>query len=170
MGLNVEASELAYEDIGMSVGLLTKALKETGKSVCVKEARRLEALPPSTSECNLHVRQAGLDVQDAVLIAQAMREFSRQNRVVIRSFSVSYNSGLQDAGVIALINAFPSTLTDLGLVGCDIGDSCGELLLEWAQSAPELRMVCLEQNSLSKEMRHRFSLLGEQRNDLFVVA
>ena len=154
----------------MVIGRMTEALKATGKAVCIKEAMRLEALPPSTSECNLHLRQAGLDMQDALTIAQAMREFSEQNRMVIRSFSVSYNPGLQDAGVIALINAFPSTLSEVGVVGCGISDTCGESLLAWARSAQALRMICLEQNQLSQEMRHRFSMLGERRTDLFVVA
>jgi len=148
---------------------LARALRETGKAVCVREASRLEKLSASTSELDLHLRNATLDVQDALNIAQALRASAAQSRVAIRSFSVSYNPELQDAGIATLIKALPSTVTELGVVGCEIGDVGGDILLVWAQSAPELRMICLEQNQLSNEMRQRFLTLGKQRSDLLVV-
>ena len=165
----VKASEPSMNDNELYFSVLTKALRATGNAACVREADRLQASPKLMSYFNLHLRQAGLNVRDAVIIAEGMREASNRFNGSMQSFSVSYNHGLEDEGVIALANSFPPTLTEVGLVDCGIGDEGGNALFNWAQGAVALRMICLERNNLSQGMRDRFYALGEKRKDLFIV-
>jgi hypothetical protein len=85
------------------------------------------------------------------------------------SFSASYNPDLKDAGAIVLSGAFPKSMTELGLVGCSIGDAGGNALLEWAQLAPDLRMICVEGNDFSSGLKSDFRELGQRHGSLMVV-
>jgi len=165
----VNADEPSMNDNALYINGLAEALRATGNAVCVKEADRLQTSSRSTSTLNLHLRQAGLNVRDAVLIAEGMRDDT--NRVIgsIQSFSVSYNQELEDAGVIALVNSFPPTLTEAGMVDCGIGDEGGDAIFNWAKNSVALRMVCIERNNFSQGMRARFRALGDERKDLFIV-
>ena len=73
----------------------------------------------------------------------------------LRSFSLSDNI-ISDESAKALAAALPKTLTELGLVGYVIGDQDGKAILEWAKYASGLRMVCIEDNSLSQGLRTQF--------------
>ena len=44
----------------------------------------------------------------------------------------------------------------LGLVGCSIADQGDEAILEWAKYANGLRLICIEDNSMSDQMRKQF--------------
>ena len=57
---------------------------------------------------------------------------------------------------MTLANALPKTLTELGLVGCSIGDQGGKEILEWAKYAGGLRLICIEENNISEELRNQF--------------
>lgn len=153
---------------GMSV--LLGALRSTGNVACLSAADRLEASQLSkTDHFDLQLRNAGLVATDAEIIAKAMRAASRRDGPALRSFSMSYNSGLTDAGVVALARAFPSTLTELGLVACAIGDEGGAALLRWGQRAVGLRMICVEGNRFSLRIRQGFTSLAQARKNLLVV-
>lgn len=165
----VNADELSMDDNALYINRLAEALRATGNAVCGKEADRLETLPSSTSTLYLHLRQADLNLQDAVLIAEGMRDDPNRVSGSIQSFSVSYNHGLGDAGAIALVSAFPPSLTEIGLVDCGIGDEGGDAIINWARNSVALRMICIERNNLSQGMRDRFRALGDERKDLFIV-
>jgi hypothetical protein len=148
---------------------LIAALNAIGTPDCVNSARRLEALKPDAASFDLHLRRAGLDAGDARLLAGAMRKTTASSGTVLRSFIASYNSDLSDAGVIALAEAFPATMTELGLVGCAIGDAGGLAILAWAKTAQQARMICVEGNAFSADVRSRFAALGQDRGSLLVV-
>ncbi len=155
-------------DNELSISVLAKALRATGNAACVKEADRLQASSSLTTNFNLHLRQAGLNVRDAMTIAEGMRNASNHSSGSIQSFSVSYNHGLEDAGVIALVDSFPPTLTEVGVVDCGIGDDSGEAIFQWTQSAAALRMIGIENNDFSLGMRDRFHALGDERQEVFI--
>jgi hypothetical protein len=98
-----------------------------------------------------------------------MRKTTASTGAVLRFFSASYNSDLTDAGVIALALAFRVTMTELGVVGCAIGDAGGLAIQEWAKTALSPRMICAEGNLFSVDVRSRFAALGQDRGSLSVV-
>lgn len=87
-----------------------------------------------------------------------MASVSQAELARLGSFSLSYNK-IGDLGAIALAAALPRTLGDLGLVDCSIADAGAKALLGWAVNASGLRIICIENNSLSEDMRNNFRLL-----------
>lgn len=153
----------------MNVYALIDALKFIGGPVCLDAASKLETVRVTGGGFNLHLRSADLDVRDARVLSNAMQEMPISSTHYLRSFSASYNADLKDAGAMALSRSFPATMTELGLVGCSIGDAGGTALLEWAQQAPSLRMICVEGNNFSSGLRSRFAELGRRHMFLVVV-
>ena len=98
-----------------------------------------------------------------------MRELSLYEASALRSFSMSYNPGLTDAGVVLLAQAFPATLTELGLVDCAIGDKGGVALLHWGKKAVGLRMICVEGNNFSSGILNGCTAMAQERPKLLVV-
>jgi len=152
-----------------NIGRLILALRSTGNAACRSTAIRLEAFRTSSADYDLHLRNAGLRAVDAEIIARAMREFCPSEAPALRSFSMSYNPGLTDAAVEVLAQSFPSTLTELGLVDCAIGDKAGVALLRWGKMAVGLRLLCLEKNHFSAGIRREFASLAKQKINLVVV-
>ncbi|MFT5358597.1 MAG: hypothetical protein ACI9KE_005836 [Polyangiales bacterium] len=162
----------------MNIDALIKALESIGGPVCLAASQRLGA-GAHDAPFDLHLRDAELDAVDARALADGMQTLARPGTALpgtalpvtggLRSFSASYNSDLKDAGAIALAGAFPTTMTELGLVGCSIGDAGGRALLEWAERASHLRMMCVEGNGFSSGVRSNFARLGRRRTSLIVV-
>jgi Ran GTPase-activating protein (RanGAP) involved in mRNA processing and transport len=161
------ASPEAHAQSGINV--LIQALRSTGNAVCLGAADRLEGSRTANMYYDLHLRNAGLGVADAVIIAQAIRKLSLSEAPALRSFSLSYNPGLTDAGVVLLAQAFPATLTELGLVDCAIGDKGGVALLRWGKKAVGLRMICVEGNRFSARIRQEFASLAKEKTNLLVA-
>ncbi len=161
----------AGQDVGsrMDLTVLINALRSTGNAFCLILAERLEASQGSKAEYNLHLRKADLGVSDAEIIASAIRKVSLYKGPALKSFSMSYNPGLTDTGILALALAFPSTVTELGFVECAIGDEGGEGLLRWCKKATELRMICVEGNNFSSRISQGFMALAQTRPHLLVV-
>jgi hypothetical protein len=147
---------------------LIRALNATGKPVCLDAAAKLANAAPTTPSFDLHLRSAGLNTQDATALAAAIRKTTHTGPV-LRSFSASYNPDLTDEGVAALADAFPVTMTELGLVGCSIGDTGGWAILGWAQRATRARMICVEANDFSSTVRTALTTLGQQRPSMMLV-
>tara|TARA_E500000331_G_scaffold258878_1_gene249734 strand:+ start:45 stop:383 length:339 start_codon:yes stop_codon:yes gene_type:complete len=101
----------------------------------------------------------GIDSSCAVKIANALKFVSPEAAAMLASFSLSYSTVLGDAGAIALAGALPPTLRDLGLVGCNIGDLGGLALHRWARTAEGLKMICIEHNQISADLKLRFQNL-----------
>ncbi|MBT8359705.1 MAG: hypothetical protein KJO32_02035 [Deltaproteobacteria bacterium] len=154
----------------MGISALIKALRSTGNAACLSAADKLEASRASNTDYDLHLRNAGLGAVDAELIAGALRQASLCEGPALRSFSMSYNPGLTDAGVVALAQAFPPSLTELGLVECAIGDEGGAALLRWGKQAVGLQIICVEGNRFSARIKKGFASLAQERKNLLVVA
>jgi hypothetical protein len=148
---------------------LINALRSIGKPVCLDAADRLEASAGSPAGVDLHLRRAGLNDADAQILASGMLCSNIRGGLFLRSFSASYNPDLGDVGAATFAEAFPETMTELGLVGCSVGDAGGRLILEWARTAPDLRMICLEGNKFSASMRSQFHDLASFDRQILVT-
>lgn len=107
---------------------------------------------------DLHFRDAGLTIKDLNSIIQTLQSVNNDGSH-LRSFSVSYNPALGDSGVISLLAALPLSVTEIGIVGCGLGDKSGQFLWEWARGHKSLRMICAEGNNFSAPMRHQLANL-----------
>jgi len=154
----------------MNMDALIAALKSIGGSVCLDAASKLETVNASSGGFDLHLRRAELGAQDALILANALQQMPDLATQHLRSFSASYNPDLNDAGAIVLAGSFPKTMTELGLVGCSLGDAGGTAILEWAQKASSLRMVCVEGNNFSSGLKSEFARLGRLNASLMIVA
>ena len=154
---------------GNTIRALTHALRVIGGNVCFDAAERLDAIAEDVVRFNLHLRRAGLSVSDADLLAAALRSPGTETEAALTSFSVSYNPGIGDAGADAIASALPASLSELGMVGCDLGDQAGAALYRWAREAPNLQTICIEQNRFSENVKARFADLARQRPEILIV-
>lgn len=155
-----------------SFDAMVMALHETGNAACIRLANRFTTSPPRYGFYDLHLRDAGLSYQNTLLIAEAMSGAMSESAnadPVLRSFSLSYNTGITDPGIIALARVLPSTLTELGLVSCDLGDESGKAILDWANRAKNLTMICVEGNHFSASIRQGFTDISARRPHVIVV-
>lgn len=118
-------------------------------------------------ELTLHLRNADITADSALRIADALASVSQSERAKLGSFSLSYNE-IGDDGAIALAAVLPKRLSELGLVGCSISDLGANALLEWAANAAGLRMICIENNNVSADVRNSFRQLRETSPNLSV--
>ena len=135
-----------------------RALREIGSAGCIAAAQELGQASAQSSSINIHLRRAEIDDGGAALIARALKAVPNGERAKLRSFSLSYNK-IGDRGALAIAGALPQTLTELGLVGCSIGDNGGQAVLHWAQQAAGLSMICIEDNTMSAQMQDSFRTL-----------
>ncbi|MFK7858159.1 MAG: hypothetical protein AB8B64_05045 [Granulosicoccus sp.] len=161
------ASETARTS--MQLTHLIDALRLIGKPVCLSAAERLLSVSTPGTGIHLHLRRARLNESDAKILSEGIRRASVDEQLLLRSFSASFNPELADKGVIALANVFPESMSELGLVNCSIGDSGGRAILEWAESATNLSMLCVEGNRFSSNMQLQFKNLAIQRRQILVV-
>lgn len=146
---------------------LINALRKIGKPVLVEAANRLATSNRTSPEFNLHLRRAELNDTDAQVLAEGIQHSG--SSLFLKSFSASYNPALGDVGVAALAEVFPDAMTELGLVGCSIGDAGGQAILKWARSAPELQMICVEGNRFSADMRSDFQDFASRERQILVI-
>ena len=116
--------------------------------------------PASFVASDLHLRNVEIAAIDAELIANSLDRISVSELARLGSFSLSYNA-IGDEGASAIANALPNSLTELGLVGCSIGDQGGEAILDWAKRANGLRIICIEDNIMSDKLRNQFGSLRD---------
>ena len=115
--------------------ILIDALRLIGKDVCIAAADKLESAQTADSPFSLHLRNAELHVSDAEILAKALLKFSSDSGQMLRSFSVSYNPMLGDQGTVVLAQSLPQTVSEIGFVGCKIGDVGGKALLKSDETA-----------------------------------
>ena len=149
---SLQSSELSLEES------LQIALRAIGSDVANATADHLAKSAVSSAALSLHLRNAKMTAADVKLIANALDRTSVSELTRLGSFSLSYNV-IGDEGANTLATCLPATLTELGLVGCSIGDQGGAAMLEWAKHANGLRMICIEDNSMSDQMRKQFRSL-----------
>ena len=149
------ASKLSQSNLLTLEASLQKALRAIGSDVTMAAADNFASSAVSSSILNLHLRNARITAGDVKIIANAMDKTPSSELARLGSFSLSYNN-IGDQGAMTLANALPKTLTELGLVGCSIGDQGGKEILEWAKYAGGLRLICIEENNISEELRNQF--------------
>lgn len=148
---------------------LARALRLIGSEQCVELAQLLEFSTDKEEEISLHLRSAGISRSDVVIIADALLSLTRDEALSLRSFSLSFNPEIGEAGALAIARSLPLTLRELGLVGCGIADRGGEALFQWAQQASRLQMICIEDNRFSQPLRAQFQALAQNNRNLLVV-
>ena len=67
-----------------------------------------------------------------------------------------------------LVKAFPPQITELGLVGCDLGDEAGEGIYQYLENSA-LELVCIEVNNFSPVLMDKFKKLREQKPNLSLL-
>jgi hypothetical protein len=147
---------------------LVDTLRTIGTPVCLGAASRLETTGHPCGTYTLHLRNAGLGRAEASLIATAIEHASDQGAQLL-SFSLSHNPAVTDAAIERLVCAFPASITEVGLVDCALGDIAGQALIIWAKAAPALRMLCVERNRFSPDIREALIALGQDRSGPLVV-
>ena len=150
-GDTLQSSQLTLEE---SLEIALRAIgSDVTKAVADNLAKGVIGLPT----LNVHLRNANMTADDAKLIANALDRTPVLELARLGS-SLSYNA-IGDEGAKSLANSLPATLTELGLVGCSIGDRGGKAILDWAKHANGLHMICIEDNKMSDEMRKHFGRL-----------
>jgi hypothetical protein len=152
------ASKLSQSNLLTLEESLQNALRVIGSDVTMAAADNFASSVVSSSILNLHLRNARITASDVKIIANALDKTPSSELARLGSFSLSYNT-IGDQGAMTLANALPKTLTELGLVGCSIGDQGGKEILEWAKNASGLRLICIEENNISEELRNQFRSL-----------
>jgi hypothetical protein len=142
-------------------------LRKTGRRECLEKAALLENSEQNSSR--LHLRNLGLLPEEVMQIASVFKEMERSGNFNIDSISFSYNHSLRDEGAVALIKSLPISIRELGLVNCGIGETGGQELYNWIKNAPNLKMICAEQNSFSDKLRSDFMNFSIQNPQIIVV-
>ncbi|MFT5115813.1 MAG: hypothetical protein ACI8P9_005166 [Parasphingorhabdus sp.] len=156
-------------DIKMELVPLIDALRATGKPVCEQAARDLGIYVCRNQDYDLHLRNAALDFNDALGISNALSTINNAASSKLRSFSMSFNPKLEDEGAIAVVKSLPTSLKELGLVGCALSDKTGLVLLEWLKTASQVEMVCVEDNKFTAELKQRLEATRRQRPPFTII-
>jgi len=104
----------------------------------------------------VHLRSAWLVGHDIGLIAELMRSLERDEAQLLSSVSLSKSRKVGDVGAAQMAESLPVSLTELGLVGCGIGDSGGKAVLEWMRRTTRLDTLCIEGNQFSSNVTRDF--------------
>lgn len=139
-------------------------LRNIGTAKCVKKA---EALEQEGTLSSLHFRGLDLNVSHVQAIAHCLSQ-EQEGKGGYSSISFSYNV-IGDLGATALAKHLPKSVSEIGLVGCGIGDAGGAELLKWMKNAPALRMACIEQNHFSEALRREFKAFSKEHPQILVV-
>lgn len=162
-------STMAREGSLMALDELVDVLKRLDRPAANKAAARLALLTDSDRSYDLHLRDALLTAHDADLIAAALQAVKRNGGPALRSFSMSYNAELGDEGVLSVCKNLPDSVTEIGLVGCGVGDKGAAALIEWALPVVALRWLCVEDNDFSDEAKDRLLQLTQNNRHLLVI-
>jgi hypothetical protein len=133
--------------------VLIIALLRVKKPICAKVAEALENKPLSSLDYNLHLRSANLGQAEATLIADAIEILHQNNVLNLQSVSFSHNPGITELGLKRLLEALPDHTTELGLVGCGLGDKSANNIALFLRRSNKLKMVCVESNNFSPEAK-----------------
>lgn len=144
---------------------IARILKKIGSTACLEKAKTLEneSYQPNT----LHLRNLGLGSNDISAIATILEQ--EKDTTDLKSISFSYNKQMGDLGATALAKSLPASLQEIGLVGCGIRDKGGRAILKCLKTAPHLKMICMEQNDFSNELKKEFEMFKKNNPQILVV-
>jgi hypothetical protein len=132
---------------------LVDVLMQINNPVTKRVAGLLDYRLSKSNSYNLHLRGASLNTADAGLIAEALSKIHDNQHFKLMSFSMSYNPDIGNLGVGKILNALPDNTTELGLVGCNLGDNASSHIVAFIQHSKTLRMVCAEDNHFSSSVK-----------------
>ena len=135
---------------------LIKGLRDTKNVICMQEADRLERINyKNNNYYYLHLRNAGIDLYNAQLIATSLRKTHQNNKLFLDSFSISYNTSLSNKGLKVILESLPGHIKELGFVGCRFDDNAGDLIISFLTRCKDLTIVCVEDNAFSNSMKRK---------------
>ena len=142
-------------------------LRKTGNSKCIEKAKNLENDGDETRTLNL--RKLSLMPNDIIAIADILKQEKDSDASFIKSISFSYNNLIGDLGATALARNLPSSIAEIGLVDCGIGDKGGNEMLKWIKNSTHLEMICMEQNNFSDKLKMEFEAFKGNNPQITVV-
>ena len=148
---------------------LIKPLRHIKNPVCLSTAERLEKGSGPGVAFHPHLRSTNLDLSDAQLLANSLTSIQQQIDLTLNSFSVSYNPGIGTDGVQALLPSFPDVVSEIGMVGCQLRDDVGKLLIQLMTRCRNLKMICVEGNLFSTSMRSQIASAGKKLEDCITI-
>jgi hypothetical protein len=146
---------------------LVHALKRIATIPCEELANNIENI--SSKTLSFHLREASLDTDSIKILNKAFRDFNSTNDIRISSLSLSYNPQIGDEGILDLLKNIPFGLTELGLVGCNLTDESGRVLLNWLKDNEYIRLLCIENNLFSKELKLEFKTHANNTKRLYLA-
>jgi hypothetical protein len=146
---------------------IVQVLINTKNAECLKKAESLEIEMPQIDTLNL--RNLALKPTDISAIANILEQDKKNNDGFIKSISFSYNALIGDKGASEIVRSLPSSICEIGLVDCGIGDKGGNEILEWIKTLPNLKMICIEQNSFSDNLKMKFNMFKKNNPKIRVV-
>jgi hypothetical protein len=146
---------------------IAKVLRKIGNSECIERAKNIENDSHQTRTLNL--RSLSLKPNDIIALSAVLQEGKASTPDFIRSISFSYNKQIGDIGVSALVNSLPSSIGEIGLVDCGIGNKGGSEMLFWLKTLPHLKMICIEQNNFSSELKLKYKVFKKNNPQIIVV-
>jgi hypothetical protein len=133
---------------------IIKALNKIGTKPCLELAAKL--VQSTSKTISFHLREAMLDVESMKKLCIAFIDLNTDTDLTITSLSFSFNPQISDKGISLLLKNMPHGLVEVGLVGCGMTDVSGEELLSWLKKNEQLRLLCIENNNLSEELKLKF--------------
>lgn len=117
----------------------------------------------------LDLRHLSLWASDVNRLVRDICRLNMESQGMLSSIDLSFNGLLSDEGAMALAHHLPRSLSEIHLVDCGIGDFGGVALLEWMYDAHGLRVVHLEQNNISRDLRAKFEKFANENPQVMVV-
>lgn len=118
---------------------------------------------------SLNLRDLGLNSEDVTAIAHCFKQETGHQKTPLYSISFSYNYLLGDSGAMVLAKHLPASIREIGLVNCGIGDIGGIELMNWMRKSSNLKMICIEQNNFSAELRLGLKKFSADNPQIIVV-
>jgi hypothetical protein len=140
-------------------------LYQFGSPKRIERSRLLEL----NETLSYNFRSLDLKASEVIAIAHMMHSEHQKKALNLNSITFSYNPDLGDTGAVALSKSLPNSLTEIGLVGCGIGDVGGTQLLEMFKRMPQLTMACIENNQFSNTMKQEFKMYSKYHPQILIV-
>jgi hypothetical protein len=145
---------------------LLSCLKSIATKKCLQAAISIEN--DSSKEIKLELRDAGLDLTQVKQLARVFASLTDEDMYQLKTLSFSYNN-LGDEAVSYLITSMPQNLSELGLVGCSITDTGGKELLGWLKKTSDLKLLCIENNKFTANLKTEFREWSKEKKVLYLV-
>ena len=146
---------------------IAKVLRKKGTLECTRKSETLENGISEIS--NLNLRNLSLEANDIVDITNILEQKNGNTTIHIKSISFSYNELIGDVGATLIAKKIPSSICEIGLVDCGIGDKGGAEILNWMRKSHNLQMICVEQNNFSDKLKMEFNIFKKENPKIMVV-